>query len=125
MQSTSCGKECPFVKSKMCKSCKECPNFIETWWIPEDGAQPVKLEDCAPKRLVLQQQLLQARFDLTTQALVQSRNEYNQLCSYLKTLVEMSKQVVLKQDQILEKEEPKYEKIILDLPDNGNRSGCC
>lgn len=98
MQSTACGDNCPFVKNKMCGSCRECPNYIETWWMPEDGAQPVKLEDCSPKRLVLQQQVLQARFDLTTQALVQSRNEYNQLCTYLKSLVEMGKQVVMKQD---------------------------
>lgn len=67
--------------------------------MPEEGAQPIKLEDCSPKRLVLQQQVMQARFDLTTQALVQSRNEYNQLCSYLKSLIEMSKAVVLKEDQ--------------------------
>ena len=99
MQSTSCGDNCPFVKQGFCSSCRDCPNYIETWWMPEEGAQPVKLEDCSPKRLVLQQQVMQARFDLTTQALVQSRNEYNQLCSYLKSLIEMSKAVVLKEDQ--------------------------
>lgn len=99
MKSTACGKECPFVKQGFCASHTECPNYIETWWLENEGDQPVKLEDCSPKRLVLQQQLMQARFDLTTQALVQSRNEYNQLCSYLKSLIEMSKAIVLKDQQ--------------------------
>ena len=99
MESTACGCNCPFVKTGFCSTEKECPNYIETWWMPEEGAQPVMLKDCSPKRLILQQQLMQARFDITTQALVQSRNEYNQLCQYLKSLIEMSKAVVLKQDQ--------------------------
>jgi hypothetical protein len=96
MQSTSCGDNCPFVKQGFCSSCRECPNYIETWWTAEGAEQPIKLEDCSPKRMIIQQQGMQARFDLTTQALVQSRNEYNQLCSYLKSLIEMSKAVVLK-----------------------------
>ena len=100
MESTSCGKECPFVKQGFCQNHKECPNHIETWWIPGEGKNPVKLEDCAPKRLVLQQQVLQARLDLTTQALVQQRNEYNQLSGYLKTLVEMGKVVIQKKEEI-------------------------
>ena len=86
--------------------------------MPEQGAQPVKLEDCSPKRLILQQQLMQARFDLTTQALVQSRNEYNQLCTYLKSLIEMSKTVIDHHKPSIE--DKQYEKITLQLPDNGN-----
>lgn len=109
MENTACGCNCPFVKTGFCSTDKECPNYIETWWMPEEGAQPVKLNDCSPKRLILQQQLMQARFDLTTQALVQSRNEYNQLCQYLKSLIEMSKSIVLKQDEkiLLEKKDEK------------------
>lgn len=94
MQSTSCADNCPFVKNKLCSSCKECPNYIESWWIPEEGSQPVKLDDCIPKRMLLQQQLLQVRFDQTTQALLESRNEYNVLCGYLKNLIDMSKSVI-------------------------------
>ena len=99
MESTSCRENCPFVKQGFCSSHKECPNHIETWWIPNEGGQPVKLDDCSPIRMVLQQQEMQSRFDLVTQALVQSRNEYAQLCGYLKNLVEMSKAVVLKEEQ--------------------------
>jgi len=107
MKSTSCGTDCPFVKQGFCYSCKECPNYIETWWIPEDGAQPVKLEDCSPKRLVLQQQVMQSRFEITSQALIEMRNEYNKLSSYLQNLIEMSKTVVLKEDLKLIKEDLK------------------
>src|SRR5271163_4717350 len=96
MQSTACKDNCPFVKNRLCNSDKECPNYIESWWIPEDGGCPVKLEDCSPKRLVLQQQVLQSRLDMNTQALVESRNEYHKLINYLKNLIEISKAVVLK-----------------------------
>lgn len=118
MQSTSCGDKCPFVKNNLCSSCRDCPNYIETWWIPQDGAQPVKLEDCSPKRLVLQQQVLQSHLDLTTQALVQSRNEYNQLCSHLKTFIEIGKSVISKDNQ--KKIEESNENIIVDLSNIGN-----
>lgn len=94
MESTSCKENCPFVKQGFCSSYKECPNHIETWWIPDDESQPTKLEDCSPKRLVLQQQLMQARFDLTTKALVESRNEYNKLNTYLTSLIENARNVV-------------------------------
>lgn len=113
MQSTSCKENCPFSKQGFCSSYKECPNHIETWWVPEEGAQPIKLEDCSPKRMILQQQVMQARFDLTTQALVQSRNEYNQLCSYLKSLVE-SCQKVLEKNRVETSEEVK----VIDVQNN-------
>ena len=103
MESTSCKENCPFVKQGFCNSYRECPNHIETWWQPGDeGSSPVKLEDCSPKRMVLQQQQMQARFELVSEALVQTRNEYAQLCGYLKNLIELSKQVVFNQDQLQE-----------------------
>jgi len=99
MESTSCRENCPFVKQGFCHSYKECPNHIETWWIKSDSEQPIKLEDCSPKRMVLQQQTLQSKLDLTMQALVESRNEYNILSTNLKNMIEMAKQVILNNDQ--------------------------
>ena len=32
MESTACGKECPFVKQGFCNSDKECPHYVESWW---------------------------------------------------------------------------------------------
>lgn len=104
MKSTLCGNECPFVKQGFCSNCKECPNYIETWWQQEGSEQPVKLEDCSPKRMILQQQLMQSRFEMTTQALVQSRNEYNQLAASFKTLIEMAKAIIENHHQKMQKE---------------------
>src|SRR5258708_34657997 len=94
MKSTSCGKECPFVKQGFCNDERECPNFIETWWQEGQEAQPIKISDCSPKRMVLQQQVMQAKFENVQQALEQSRNQYAELSNYLKNLIEISKQVI-------------------------------
>lgn len=103
MESTACGKECPFVKQGFCESDKECPNYIETWWQKAQESQPVKLCDCSPKRMVLQQQVMQAKFECVQQALEQSRNQYAELSNYLKNLIEMSKQVINHRDLPYEK----------------------
>ena len=94
MESTSCGANCPFVKQGFCQSEKECPNYVETWWVEPQTEQPRKLQDCSPKRMLLQQQVMQSRLEHVQQALEQSRNKYDELCGYLKTLIEVSKAVV-------------------------------
>lgn len=94
MESTSCGANCPFVKSGFCNSEKECPHYLETWWVETQSQQPKLLKDCAPKRMLLQQQLLQHRLECMQQALEESRNEYVRLGGYLKSLVEASKGIV-------------------------------
>lgn len=118
MKNTACENNCPFVKNGLCQTCRECPNFIETWWVPGDDSQPVKLEDCAPKRLVLQQQLLQARFDIVMTALVESRNENAKLNGTLKSFIEMG-QAIINENIILK--EKQNEKFILSC-DNSNES---
>lgn len=119
MESTSCKENCPFTKQGFCSSYKECPNHVETWWLSAGNEQPVKLEDCSPKRMLLQQQFLQTRLEFVQQALEQSRNQYNELCLYLKSLVEMSKTVIEHHKPKIE--DKLHEKIILELPDNGHR----
>lgn len=103
MESTACGKECPFVKQGFCESDKQCPNYIETWWQKGQDTQPVKLCDCSPKRMVLQQQVMQAKFECVQQSLEQSRNQYAELTNYLKNLIETSKQIILQKDLPYEK----------------------
>jgi len=94
MKSTSCGKECPFVKQGFCKEENECPNFVESWWSNPVDEQPVKITDCSPKRMLLQQQYMQSRLEGVQRALEESRNKYDELCCYLKSLIEMSKIVI-------------------------------
>lgn len=113
MKDTSCGENCPFVKQGFCSHERECPNFIETWWYESEGSQPVKISDCSPKRMLLQQQLLQARFEHMQQALEQSRNQFDQLCGYLRTVVQATQLIV---NQSLQ--EVKNENITPTLIDN-------
>ena len=91
MNDTACGKDCPFVKQGFCSSDSECPNHMVTWWIEGDNQTPKKINDCSPKRMLLQQQVLQTKMEGVQQALEQSRNQYNQLCVYLKSLINMSR----------------------------------
>jgi len=94
MEGTSCGENCPFVKIGFCKQECECPNYIETWWVEGQTQTPKKIKDCSPKRMILQQQLMQSKLEHMQQALEQSRNQNHELCAYLKNLIEMSKQVL-------------------------------
>jgi hypothetical protein len=98
MQNTSCGCNCPFIKSGFCKNEKECPNYVESWWVEGESQKPILLKDCSPKRMLLQQQLLQSRLESMQQSLDKARNEYVQLCEYLKNLLEISKAVILQKD---------------------------
>lgn len=101
MENTSCGENCPYVKQGFCSKECECPNYVETWWVEPDGNTPRKLKDCSPKRMLLQQQFLQTRLEFVQQSLEQSRNQYHELCTYLKNVIEISKAVILKQDACL------------------------
>ena len=114
MESTSCGEKCPFVKQGFCKHENECPHYVESWWQEGESGQPKLIRDCSPKRMLLQQQLMQYRLECVQQALEQSRNQYNELAGYLKTLIEMSKTVVLNPPPLFKE---KYEQISLNTDD--------
>lgn len=55
MHDTACGCDCPLVKSGICKSDRECPNFIESWWKEGERGEQKLVRDCAPRRILLQQ----------------------------------------------------------------------
>lgn len=55
MEDTACGCDCPLVKSGICKSDRECPNFIESWWKEGEQGHQKLIKDCAPRRVMLQQ----------------------------------------------------------------------
>ncbi len=91
MKDTSCGCNCPFVKQGFCEKVNECPNYIESWWIEGDGKEPTIIKDCSPKRMLLQQQLLQSRLDNVLKALCESRDENSKLLAYLHSIIESVK----------------------------------
>lgn len=91
MEDTQCGESCPFVKIGFCDKCSECPNFLESWWTEQGSASPKIVKDCAPKRLLLQQQYLQLRLEQMTADLCESRAEYNKVATHLMEIIDMSK----------------------------------
>ena len=96
MENTACGENCPFVKQGFCKTDSECPHFVQSVWIEGQSGEHRIVKDCSPKRMLMQQQKLENRLEKVQQALEESRNQYNALSGYLKSLIGMS-QIVLKQ----------------------------
>ncbi len=94
MKDTSCGENCPFVKCGVCETEKGCPNYCETWWIPGGEEQPVMLKDCSPKRMMMQQQVLQAKLENVQKSLEIARDEYNALSMYFKGIVQSCQKIL-------------------------------
>jgi hypothetical protein len=113
MQSTSCECECPFVKQGFCKNEKECPNYVESWWIEGNSNEPKMIKDCSPKRMLLQQQLLQARIEQMTESLQKTTQENQKVLQYLSKVIDESRQFMVEQNQRKSGITPKgdYEKI--------------
>jgi len=92
MENTNCGSNCPYVKSGLCKTDCECPNFIESAWQNKDGE--IKFfKDCIPKRLMIQQNNHHQRIEGLQSALEQQRNAYSQLSSVLNDLLYQIKNI--------------------------------
>ena len=110
MESTSCKENCPFVKSKLCASERECPNFIESWWQEGGTGQPKLISDCAPRRMLIQQQIEVNRMFALQQAVEQMRNRLEALEGVLGQLIQQSKEYLLQQSGQVKKCSKKSEK---------------
>lgn len=108
MDCTSCKENCPFVKAKLCATERECPNFMESWWQEGGTGQPKVITDCAPKRVLIQQQIEVNRMFALQQAVEQMRNRLETLEGLLGQLIQQSKEYVLQ--QAAPKEIPKKQK---------------
>lgn len=98
MDHTSCGNECPLVKSGVCKTEKECCNYVENWWIPNSKEKPVIIKDCAPKRLLMMQQD-QVNYTLNLQQSVNElKEEVKRLSDMLTSLINQT-HVYLREEQ--------------------------
>ncbi len=97
MDCTSCKENCPFVKSKLCTSEKECPNYMESWWQEGGTGQPKIITDCAPKRMLIQQQIEVNRMFALQQSIEQMRNRLQSLEILLSQLLQQSKEYILEQ----------------------------
>ena len=94
MDDTACGCDCPLVKTGVCKSDRECPNFIESWWKYGESGQQKLIRDCAPRRVLLQQGDFAHRLIGVEASVCQLRDKIDLLCSILADLTVRSKQYV-------------------------------
>lgn len=102
MECTSCGENCPFVKAKLCSSEKDCPNYLESWWQENGQGQPKVIKDCAPKRLLLQQQTEVNRIFALQQAIEEMRSKFLIIESSLSQLIDQSQQYIAQEVKCLE-----------------------
>lgn len=100
MENTVCAK-CPWVKSGFCDSVEECPNYVETWWQEGQSGQTKLVKDCAPKRLMMQMQMLHARFEGVQAAAEQARNETTVMRGHFQALVDASHKHIEEQEKRL------------------------
>lgn len=95
MQNTNCGTECCYVKQGFCKTDKECPFYVQSWWQLKDEMTPKMVEDCFPKKFSQEQNFLLHRF-LELQALQENtRNRLDKIESLLTLLVSQSREFLL------------------------------
>lgn len=99
MEDTACGCDCPLVKSGLCKSDRECPNFIESWWKEGERGEQKLVKDCAPRRVMLQQGILAQNIFGVQASVCDLRNTVDKLCSVLLDLTIKSKEFADKQNK--------------------------
>lgn len=92
MNCTNCGDECAYVKAGFVKKDKECPYYLESFWLKDGDQEPTKIKDCFPKKFGLEQNRLLHRF-LAVQSVVEDvRNRMDRLESQLDYLITNSQE---------------------------------
>jgi hypothetical protein len=81
---------------------------MESWWQEGGTGQPKVISDCAPKRMLIQQQVEVNRMFALQQAVEQMRNRLETLEGLLGQLIQQSKEYVLQ--QTVPKQIPKKQK---------------
>jgi hypothetical protein len=90
MDCTNCGEKCPFVQTGFCKTDRECPNYIESWWTNEKEPQPKLIKDCFPKKFSLEQNQLTHRVYGLQASIVELRNRIYSLEHLIKQLIQQN-----------------------------------
>jgi hypothetical protein len=70
---------------------------MESWWQEGGTGQPKVISDCAPKRMLIQQQVEVNRMYALQQAVEQMRNRLETLEGLLGQLIQQSKEYILHQ----------------------------
>jgi hypothetical protein len=95
----------------MCSSEKECPNFMESWWQEGGQGQPKIIQDCVPKRILIQQQTEVNRMFALQQAVEQMRNRLEKLEGLLGQLIDQSRNYMVEQSQKKIPKKPKRREV--------------
>lgn len=112
MEDTNCGDNCCFVKSGFCKTDKECPFYVESWWIETGKEVPKQVKDCHTKRSSLQQAELHSRMIAMQQSQEQLRNRLSNIENLLAQLIAQSKEFLLEEkEKSLKLDNNEYKKI--------------
>lgn len=90
MEDSSCGDKCPYIKMGACSTCNECPNYVESWWIQQGVTQPKLVKDCAPKRMMIQQQHMQLRIEQLSSELAEAKTLYANVAGQLQYIIASS-----------------------------------
>ena len=104
MKGTCNFKDCFFAD--LLEKQEQCPNFIQTWWTPKDGA-PILLDDCAPRRLVLMLMSQDGRLTGLQKAHEQQRNATEELVTQMLQVCELASKaegklsISIKGDEVL------------------------
>jgi len=106
MDNTVC-ENCPYVKMGLCSTSSECPNYLESWWTQGQETQPKLVKDCAPKRMLLQQQYLQLRVEQQQAAIDAARAEYLKLTQHMAQVLDFTKVVLESHAENLKLQETK------------------
>ena len=99
MENTNCGENCCFVTSGFCKTDKECPFYVETWWRNQNEDKPKLVCDCFPQKFVFEQNNLLHRLFGVQAANEQLRNRVANLEYLIKQLLIQNQEVLSKLNQ--------------------------
>ena len=78
------------MKSGLCDTEKECPNYCETWWQEGQTGQPKLVKDCVPKRLMIQLARLERKFENVQVANNDMQRQATELTGHFKRLIQIS-----------------------------------
>lgn len=95
MECTNCGDNCSFVKSGFCKTDRECPFFVESWWQLENNPTPKLVKDCFPKKFAFEQNNLLHRFLCMQEVVEDVRNRMERLEILLDQLINESRDMII------------------------------
>lgn len=117
MDCTNCGEECCWVKSGFCKTDKECPFHVATWWQLEGEAHPRMITDCFPKRFALEQNGILHRLICVESVMEEVRNRMDRLETSLNYLITQSHEFLKERKS----EQIEQNKTNLFLTNEGNK----